>query len=122
MLKAKYIVPSIKHVFFIISSFPEQSDRYQPSTRAERLSYSEEILKLKNDVIKNDPAWTLVLLSQKEFLKALNNSQSAFFNPENMELLTMNLCKKATTAFDSSYSTCKVLSMAHSEEIIEVFI
>lgn len=77
------------------------------------------------------PQWKVKLIHEDDFLmsleslqkKLLESSNQPFRNPENMELLAINLVKTPRSSPETLSSiTPKVLSHIPDEDIIEVFL
>lgn len=129
---ATYRLPSVRHVFLIVSP---------PCDLLDSLSLSEEIRlgreyfeRIHRSKDRKRPKvnlrWTIKIVCIHDFLEAIKQhipkgivlpSQSSH-NPEELELLTINLLKNHQSVLDRTFDTPKVLSAIPDEDIIEVFI
>ena len=127
-----YKLPSVRHVFFIVDPFSDFLDSLLLSeeNRLKR-EYFERILRSKDRKCpKVNLQWKIKLMCVHDFLKCIKQhipkgkvlpSQSSH-NPEELELLTINLLKTHQSDLDRTFDTPKVLSAIPYEDIIEVFI
>ena len=95
------------------------------------MEYFEHILQLKDHMPpKVIPRWKLKLMSEDDFLSALKqqiptrqvSSNPSSHNPEDLELLAINLVETPENPLDWTFNTPKVLCAVPDEDIIEVFI
>jgi hypothetical protein len=96
-----------------------------------RKQYLEHILRLKDHMLpKSTLLWKEETISENDFLTVLKRqcpkkpalSNQASRNPEDLELLAINLSKTLLHSPDWSFNTPKALSAIPEEDIIEVFI
>jgi hypothetical protein len=127
MIKGIYKIPEIKHAFFIVSSQNESGETQSllPQNK-KRKEYFEHILKWKGRIDpKEAQSWKLRIVSETEFLEALEQSMStnqvlpsqSSEPSESLELVAINLVK---TSDDSAER--KQLGFIENEDVIEVFI
>ncbi len=131
-IKGIYKLPAVKHIFFIVSSLQEFSDGARSSKESKRrMEYFERILQSKDHTPpKVTPLWKLKVMCETDFLSALKqynptgrvSSNRSCHNPEDLELLAINLCKTPLSSPEKTFHTPKVLSVVPDEDIIEVFI
>lgn len=131
-IKGIYKIPAARHAFFIVpslDSFGEDIGSSQESKK--RMEYFEHILQLKDHMPpKVIPRWKLKLMSEDDFLSALKqqiptrqvSSNPSSHNPEDLELLAINLVETPENPLDWTFNTPKVLCAVPDEDIIEVFI
>lgn len=129
-IRGIYKLPAIKHAFFIISSLQDFSGNSQLRESKKRMGYFAKVLKWKDqEHPKVTQKWKLIVIEQQEFLKVLecslptreSSSSQSCYNPEDLELLAINLLKTPESLF-FPHDTPKVLSFVSDEDIIEVFI
>jgi len=127
-----YKLPTVRHVFFIVSSLHDFLDSLSLSEENRiRREYFERILRSKDRIRpKVSLQWTIKVVCVHDFLKAIKRripkgkvlpSQSSH-NPEELELLTINLAKTHQSDLARTFDTPKVLSAIPDDDIIEVFI
>ncbi len=127
-----YKLPTVRHVFFIVSSLHDFLDSLSLSEKNRtRREYFERILRSKDRKRpKVSLQWKIKIVCVHDFLKAIRQripkgkvlpSQSSR-NPEELELLTINLERTPQISLDRTFDTPKVLSAIPDDDIIEVFI
>ena len=127
-----YKIPAVRHVFIIVSSLHEFLDSLSLSEENKtRREYFERILRSIDRIRpKVSLQWTIKVVGVHDFLKAIKQripkgkvlpSQSSN-NPEELELLAINLAKTRQSSPDRTFDTPKVLSAIPDDDIIEVFI
>ena len=131
-IKGIYTIPNARHVFFIVSSLSKFSNNAKLLEKSKkRTEYFEHILHSKDHIVpRGHVLWTLKLVPENGFLQALTQQHTirqvstnpSFHNPEDMELLAINLLKSPLSYLDSAFNTPKILSNIADEDIIEVFI
>lgn len=127
-----YKLPVLRHVFLIVDSLHDFLDTLFLSEESRiRKGYFERILRSKD---RKDPTedlqWTIRVVCVHDFLEAIKQSipigtestNQTYQNPEELELLAINLVKTHPPSLDKPFHTPKVLSRVHDEDIIEVFI
>src|SRR5580692_9116243 len=102
-IKGIYKIPSIKHVFFIVSSLRDFLDNSLTSQgNKTRMEYFGRILRSKDRMLpKANLQWTVKVVSEHDFLKAIKqhipkgkvSPNRSSNNPEELELLAINLLK-----------------------------
>lgn len=131
-IKAIYTVPSLKHAFFIMSSFEGSYNKYELLKESKkRMEYFEHILLMKGNIRPKDiPQWTLKVMNEGEFLLALAqqdptgtiSTSLSFENHKTLEQLVINTTKNLPNSSELTLKTPKFLSVIPDEDIIEVFI
>jgi hypothetical protein len=127
-----YKIPQVRHIFFIVEplDIPYDSLREQLSSK-QKMEYFEHILRLKHHrTPKEAEQWTLKIVPADDFLSAIKqcntkgqvSSNQSSHNPEELELLAINLVKTPPNSVHWTFNTPKVLSGVPDEDIIEVFI
>ncbi len=128
-IRGIYKLPAIKHTFFIISSLQDFSGNSQLRESKKRMGYFAKVLRSKDkEYPKVTQKWKLIVIEQQEFLKVLecslpkrkSSSSQSCYNPEDLELLAINLLKTPEPFL--THDTPKVLSCVSDEDIIEIFI
>lgn len=127
-----YKLPVLRHIFLIVDSLHDFLDNLMQSEANKiRKGYFERILRSKDHrVPKADLQWTIRVVCVHDFLEAIKlsipigtvSTNQTCQNPEELELLAINLVKTHPPSRDKPFDTPKVLSRVHDEDIIEVFI
>ena len=130
-IMAMYRISSVEHVFFI-SSLRILFRVLQPlKENKKRKECFEHILQWKYRIFpKAFLQWTLAIAHRRDLLSAKkhNNTKGqvstnqTFHNPEDLELLTINLKKDAHTYPELNLQTHKEVSSIPKEDVIEIFI
>lgn len=131
MIKAIYRIPSIKHTFLIVGPHDTPSLKH---LELEQIGVEEEslehILRWKDHIgPKEALRWTQRVVSFEEFLEVVEkctpigrvSSIQSSRNPEDLELLAINLLKTPVSPSESLDSS-KYLGFVPDEDVLEVFI
>ena len=131
-IKGIYKLPAIKHTFLVMSSGEEGCDNETMwIENRKKMEYFEHILELKDHMHpKETPLWRLKLVHEDDFLLAIKryrpkeivSSSQSLGNPEELELLSVNLLKNLVNPLYETYETPKFLGSIREEDIIQVFI
>ncbi len=126
-----YNIPEIKLTCFVIPAFQRISDCLRQLRESKkRMEYFAHILRLKDHKIPTTiQQWRCIIIEHHEFLQALESykptvqqsTSQSFHNPEQLELLSINLSKTPDNTL-YSLNTSKELGFVPEEDIIEVFI
>ena len=132
VVKGIYKLPEIKHIFIVVPSPSIANDNPKLLLQSkQRRRYFDNTVLSKDRMTKpTNLKWTIRIIPEDDFLESVReltqrpeiSSNRSFDNPENMELLAINLLKTPLSSPDLSLHTPKVLSKVFDEDIIEVFI
>ena len=127
VVKALYHLPAIRHLILVVPCVSITRDCPKQSHLSSKQEIEHILLGKHHMPSKKSLKWTIKIVREDDFLSSLLAQQSrvkvcpnqSLRNPENMELLAINLVK---TPESLSSNTPKILSRVSDEDIIEVFV
>jgi hypothetical protein len=125
-IKATYKIPSVNHLFLIVSNNPLKKET-EASLKKKKIlvEYLENILSIKdNDELSSEKEYKVKLYREDEFLEALRTNIyetniSHTFSDHDLDLLAMNCM---TTESPDTLVTTKQLCYVPQDDMIEVVI